>query len=73
MLVKIEAYNDGKFWCARGIGEAIFTQGKTADEPYKNIREAVELHFDARVPASNIEILVSSELKPVHAPCQSHS
>ena len=21
MLVKIEAYHDGQFWCARGIGE----------------------------------------------------
>ena len=25
MLVKIETYFDGKWWCARGIGEDIFT------------------------------------------------
>jgi predicted RNase H-like HicB family nuclease len=71
MLVKVEVYNDGDFWCARGIGEYIFTQGKTVDELYKNIREAVTLHFEDRVPASDIDILVVSELKPVHAPAAS--
>jgi predicted RNase H-like HicB family nuclease len=71
MLVKVEVYNDGDFWCARGIGEDIFTQGKTVDELYKNIREPVTLHFEDRVPASDIDILVVSELKPVHAPAAS--
>jgi predicted RNase H-like HicB family nuclease len=71
MLVKIEVYNDGDFWCARGIGEDIFTQGKTVDELYKHIREAVTLHFEDRLPASDIDILVVSELKPVHAPSAS--
>jgi predicted RNase H-like HicB family nuclease len=70
MLVKVEVYNDGDFWCARGIGEDIFTQGKTVDELYQNIREAVTLHFEDRVPA-DIDILVVSELKPVHAPAAS--
>jgi predicted RNase H-like HicB family nuclease len=51
MLVKVEVYNDGDFWCARGIGEDILTQGKTVDELYKNIREAMNLHFEDRVPA----------------------
>jgi len=46
MLVKIEAYNDGEFWCARGIGADIFTQGQALDELYANIREAVALHFE---------------------------
>ncbi len=27
MLVKLEVYSDGEYWCARGIGEDIFTQG----------------------------------------------
>ena len=45
MLVKIEAYHDGDFWCARGIGEDIFTQGETFDELIENIKEAVALHF----------------------------
>ena len=62
MLVKVEVYNDGDFWCARGIGEDIFTQGKTVDELYKNIREAVSLHFEDRVRAADIDIVVLSEL-----------
>ena len=45
MLVKIETYYDGEYWCARGIGEDIFTQGKTLDELQKNIKEAVSCHF----------------------------
>ncbi len=45
MLVKIEAYHDGEFWCVRGVGEDIFTQGETLDELITNIKEAVELHF----------------------------
>ncbi|MBL7094728.1 hypothetical protein ISS22_12240 [candidate division KSB1 bacterium] len=30
MLIKFETYNDGEFWCARGIGDDVFTQGKTS-------------------------------------------
>jgi len=71
MLVKVEVYNDGDLWCARGIGEDIFTQAKTVDELYEYIREAVTLHFVDRVPATDIDILVVSELKPVHAPAAS--
>jgi hypothetical protein len=68
MLVKVEVYNDGEAWCARGIGQDIFTQGQTVDELYKNIREAVALHFDGDLPPSEIDILVVSELKLTHAP-----
>ena len=46
LLVKFEIYNDGEYWCARGIGVDIFTQGKTLDELMENIKEAVEVHFD---------------------------
>lgn len=45
MLVKMETYFDGEFWCARGIGEDIFTQGSTLDELYENIKEAVSVHY----------------------------
>ena len=45
MLAKMEIYSDGEFWCARGIGEDIFTQGRTLDELYENIKEAVSLHY----------------------------
>ena len=45
MLVKIETYFDGESWCARGIGEDIFTQGNTLDDLYQNIKEAVSVHY----------------------------
>jgi len=46
MIVKFEVYSDGTFWCARGIGVDIFTQGKTLDALMKNIKESVKLHFE---------------------------
>ena len=46
MLVTFEIQNDGEFWCGRGIGEDIFTQGQTVDEHYASIKEAVALHFE---------------------------
>jgi len=62
MLVKFEIYSDGKFWCARGIGVDLFTQGKTLDELMANLHEAVEVHFDAEIrKGENIRILSISE------------
>jgi hypothetical protein len=55
MLVKVQVYNDGEAWCARGIGQDIFTQGQTVDELYENILEAVALHFEDDPPLSYIE------------------
>jgi hypothetical protein len=63
MLVKMEVYQDGDTWCARGIGEDIFTQAETADELFRNIKEAVALHFENGAPTPEIDILVVSELK----------
>ena len=64
VLVKLEIYNDGEYWCARGIGEDIFTQGKTLDELMDNIREAVELHFeDVLENGEDIRILSISEIE----------
>ncbi|MDR3720872.1 MAG: hypothetical protein P4L00_04690 [Candidatus Acidoferrales bacterium] len=68
MLVKVEVYQDGEMWCARGIGHDIFTQGQTADELFGNIREAVALHFENGSTPPDIDILVVSELKLPHAP-----
>ncbi len=50
MLVKFKIYPDGDYWCARGIGVDIFTQGRTIDELMTNIHEAVELHFEQVPP-----------------------
>jgi len=59
MLVKFEIYNDGEFWCARGIGVDIFTQGRTLDELMENIREAVGLHFEENIDAGEQITIVS--------------
>ena len=68
MLVKMEVYQDGDVWCARGIGEDIFTQGKTVDELYANIKEAVALHFENGSRPTDIDILIVSEMKLSHVP-----
>lgn len=61
MLVKIETYFDGELWCARGIGEDIFTQGKNLDELQENIKEAVATHYGDMAEA--ITILTLSEVR----------
>jgi len=67
MLVKFEIYNDGKYWCARGIGVDIFTQGKTLDELMDNIKEAVEVHFEELLKkGEEVKILSISETE-VHS------
>ena len=64
MLVKVETYHDGEFWCARGIGFDVFTQGKTLDELMENVKEAVELHFDdVLISGEDIKILSLSEIE----------
>lgn len=70
MLVKIETYFDGEFWCARGIGEDIFTQGNTLDDLYHNIKEAVSVHFgDTNEP---ITVLTLSEVNLTDAKAPSN-
>ncbi len=65
MLAKFETYFDGEYWCARGLGEDIFTQGRTLDELQHNIREAVATHFgDTPDP---IHIIVVADLTPANA------
>ena len=67
MLVKFEIYNDGKYWCARGIGVDIFTQGKTLDELMDNIKEAIEVHFEELLKkGEEVKILSISETE-VHS------
>jgi len=46
MVVKVEAYHDGIFWCGRGIGADFFTQGKTLDDLMRNVKDAASLHFE---------------------------
>lgn len=64
MLVKFEVYNDGEYWCARGIGADIFTQSKTLDELMNNLKEVVEVHFDEVLKSGEeIKILSISEFE----------
>ena len=65
MLVKVEIYFDGEFWCARGMGEDIFTQAKTLDELHQNIKEAVAVHYGET--DEPITILTLSEVKLANA------
>jgi len=44
--IKSEIYFDGTHYCARCIDFDIFTQGATLDEVVKNLKEAIELHFE---------------------------
>jgi predicted RNase H-like HicB family nuclease len=69
MLVKMETYFDGEFWCARGIGEDIFTQGKTLDELYQNIKEAASVHYGEM--DEPVTILTLSEVKLTNAKASS--
>ena len=62
MLVKVEAYHDGKSWCGRGIRADFFSQGKTLDELLKNIIEAASLHFEDQLkPGEGLSLLLMSE------------
>ena len=64
MLIKFEIYHEGDFWCARGIGEDIFTQGKGLDELMKNISEAVEIHFEEEIAnGEEVKVLSISEME----------
>ncbi len=64
MLTKFEIYNDGEYWCARGIRDDIFTQGRTMDELIRNLQEAVELHFEDEIErGEEIRIISISEFE----------
>lgn len=68
MLVKIEVYHDGEFWCARGMSEDIFTQGETLDELIENMKEAVALHFEGVQPLPDVLLLSEVKLSGVASP-----
>ena len=45
ILFNVEEAPEGGY-TARAVGQAIFTEAGTLDELRKNVREAVECHFD---------------------------
>jgi len=46
ILFLVEEAPEGGY-TARALGESIFAEGETLDEMRKNVREAVECHFEA--------------------------
>lgn len=69
MLAKFEVYFDGEYWCARGIGADVFTQGRTLDELMGNIREAAELHFEEVLEQGDyLHLLILSEMEVERVP-----
>ncbi len=66
MLVKVEAYHDGGFWCGRGIGADFFTQGKTLNQFLTNLKEAASVHFEEvlrRREPLNLLLISETEVK----------
>jgi len=62
MLLKFEVYRDDKWWGARALGHAIFTQARTPDKLYDNIKEAAHLHFEEEVDkGETLEILILAD------------
>jgi predicted RNase H-like HicB family nuclease len=45
-IIKADIYFDGDFYCGRCIDFDVFTQGKTLDELTRNLKEAIQLHFE---------------------------
>ena len=50
----------------------VVTQGSTLDEVVRNLKEAIELHFEGEDPAEmgyvkSPSIIITYELEPVHA------
>jgi hypothetical protein len=62
MVVKVEVYNDGERWCARGIGTDIFTCGDTLDELMEQIKDAVACHYEDELKqGKTLDILTITE------------
>lgn len=54
------------------FGLPVVTQGATLDEVVKNLKEAIELHFEGEDPRElgyvvNPSIIITYEMEPIHA------
>jgi len=68
MVVKVEVYNDGEQWCARGIGDDIFTCSETLDGLMVAARDAVACHFEDALKAGKpLSILFLTETEVLSA------
>lgn len=68
LIFEIRDAEEGGY-CARALGQAIFTQAESWDELRSNILEATSLHFeDAAVKPQLLQLhYVKDELIPVEA------
>ena len=68
MVVKVEVYSDGERWCARGVGEDIFTCSDTLDRLLVETREAVACHYEDELKAGRpLSILFLTETEVTSA------
>jgi|WetSurMetagenome_2_1015567.scaffolds.fasta_scaffold1358442_1 hypothetical protein len=66
MVVKVEVYNDGEQWCARGIGADLFTCASSLDELMVEVKDAAACHFHDQLQAGqtlNLLILTETEVR----------
>ena len=63
MLLKFEVFRDGRWWSARAIGHGIFTQARTLDQLYKNIKEAAHLYFEEEVEQGEKLEILSNDIR----------
>jgi predicted RNase H-like HicB family nuclease len=45
-IIQFQISKGDKYYIAEGVGVPVVTQGKTLDELAKNVKEAVDLHFE---------------------------
>ncbi len=62
MVVKVEVYNDGEQWCARGIGADLFTCARSLDELMAEVKDAAACHFHEQLQmGQTLNLLVLNE------------
>jgi len=66
MVVKVEVYNDGEQWCARGVGADIFTCADSLDDLVAEVRDAAACHYADELEAGkSISVLLLTETEVV--------
>jgi hypothetical protein len=68
LIFEVRDADEGEY-CARALGDAIFTEGDTWEELRANVLEATALHFeDGPAPPRFVQLhYVKDELIPVQA------
>jgi hypothetical protein len=68
MAAKVEVYNDGEQWCARGIGADLFTCARSFDELMVEVKDAAACYFhDQLQMGETLNLLSLTEAEVRHA------